>query len=77
MSTEKNIKTAQNRFALLARQGDTLFHTRDLAALWGITNLNTLYTTLKRYVGQGLLFRMYKGFYALKTLDELARTRLA
>lgn len=39
--------------------------------MWEMTNLNTVYTTLKRYVRQGLLFRIYKGFYALKPLDEL------
>lgn len=64
-----NIK--QNRFAKLAQMGEIIFHTKDLANLWRIKNHNTLYTTLKRYTKQGLLFRIYKGFYALKPVDKL------
>ncbi len=53
-----------------------IFHTKDLANLWGIQNSNTLYTTLKRYVRQGLLFRIYKGFYAIKPIGEVDRLLL-
>lgn len=60
-----------NRFAELARLGETVFHTGDLANLWRITNKNTLYTTIKRYVEQGLLFRIHKGFYAIKPPREI------
>ena len=60
-----------NRFAELARLGEVVFHTDDLANLWRITNKNTLYTTIKRYVEQGLLFRIHKGFYAIKPLREI------
>lgn len=60
-----------NRFAELARLGEIVFHTDDLANLWRITNKNTLYTTIKRYVGQGLLFRIHKGFYAIKHLVDI------
>jgi predicted transcriptional regulator of viral defense system len=60
-----------NRFAELARLGECVFHIGDLANLWHITNKNTLYTTLKRYTEQGLLFRIYKGFYAIKTPTEI------
>lgn len=70
MSTEKiNIK--QNRFAQLAILGEIIFHAKDLANLWQIKNSNTLYTTLARYTQQKLLFRIYKGFYALKPIDKL------
>lgn len=55
-----------NRFAQLARLGEVVFHTDDLANLWGITNKNTLYTTIKRYAQRGLLFPIHKGFYAIK-----------
>ena len=41
-----------------------IFHTGDLAVLWDIANKNTLYTAIKRYVGQGLLIPIYKGLYA-------------
>jgi predicted transcriptional regulator of viral defense system len=60
-----------NRFAELARLGEVAFHTDDLANLWRITNKNTLYTTIKRYVEQGLLFRIHKGFYAIKRPTEI------
>ncbi len=55
-----------NRFAELAKLGEVVFHTGDLANLWRISNKNTLYTTIKRYVEHDLLFRIHKGFYAIK-----------
>ncbi|MBI2120102.1 MAG: hypothetical protein HYT94_00580 [Parcubacteria group bacterium] len=60
-----------NRFAELARLGETVFHTGDLANLWHITNKNTLYTTIKRYVEQGLIFPIHKGFYSIKPILEV------
>lgn len=60
-----------NRFAELARLGEVVFHTNDLANLWRITNKNTLYTTIKRYVEQGLLFPIHKGFYAIRQPKEV------
>ncbi len=60
-----------NRFAELARLGEVVFHTDDLANLWHITNKNTLYTTIKRYVNDGLLTRIHKGFYAIKPIAEI------
>lgn len=41
-----------------------IFHTGDLAVLWDISNKNTLYTAIKRYVQKGLLIPIYKGLYA-------------
>ncbi len=55
----------------LARLGEAIFHTSDLANLWEIQNSNTLYTTLKRYVKSGLLFRIQKGLYSLYPPEEL------
>jgi len=55
----------------LARLGEVVFHTSDLANLWEIQNPNTLYTTLKRYVKSGLLFRIQKGMYSLYPPGEL------
>jgi predicted transcriptional regulator of viral defense system len=70
MSTEqKNI--TQDRFAKLARLGEQVFHTQDLANLWGISNKNTLYTTLKRYSKARLIFRVYKGLYSIKPIDKI------
>ena len=73
MSTSRNnIKNIKlNRFAQIAKLGITIFHAKDLANLWQIKEANTLYTTLTRYVKQGLLYRIYKGFYALKPINEL------
>lgn len=70
------IKTVQKvrfeeKFASLAKIGEMVFHSKDLANLWHISNANTLHTTLKRYVQKGLLFRIYKGVYSLKPLGEL------
>ncbi|MCK5735073.1 MAG: hypothetical protein KAH21_01295 [Spirochaetaceae bacterium] len=61
----------QSRMVGLARLGEVIFHTSDLANLWEIQNPNTLYTTLKRYVKSGLLFRIQKGMYSLYPLEEL------
>ncbi|MBU0647158.1 hypothetical protein KKC67_02055 [Patescibacteria group bacterium] len=77
MSTEKinvklnNIHNKSQRFAEIAKLGEVIFHTKDLANLWQIKNTNTLHTTLKRYTKAGLLFRIYKGFYSIKPIDNL------
>ncbi len=70
MSTGKVGIQAQ-RFALLARMDEKIFHADDLANLWLIENKNTLYTTLKRYCGAGLLHRLFRGFYSLPPPDNL------
>lgn len=48
-----------------------LYHTQDLALLWGVTNKNTLYTAIKRYVKRGILVSVYKGLYSTVPLDQL------
>ena len=48
-----------------------LYHTNDLAVLWGIANKNTLYTTIKRYVQKGILIPVYKGLYSTIPLSSL------
>jgi len=70
MSTVK-YNNYQERFAMLAQAGERVFHARDLANLWQIKNNNNLYTTLKRYVRRGLLFRVYKGLYSLVPAGEI------
>jgi len=55
------------RFALLASHGEILFHAGDVATLWKIQGRNTLYKTLSRYAAQGLIVRIHKGFYSLKS----------
>lgn len=70
MSTLKNNITAR-RIALLAKNGEKIFHIEDLANLWNIQNKNTLRVTLKRYIDSGLIYRIYKGFYSLIPIGEI------
>ena len=72
-------KTRQGRddkFAQIARLGESIFHTQDLASLWQIKNPNTLYTLIKRYKKRRLLFGIYKGFYSLKPVDQIDQVML-
>ncbi len=62
---------SQKRFSDLARLEELIFQLDDLARIWGINNRNNLRVTLKRYVDSDLLFRLYRGLYALKKPDEL------
>jgi len=48
-----------------------LYHTNDLAILWKITNKNTLYTTIKRYVKKDILIPVFKGLYATVPISQL------
>lgn len=61
---------------ILLKQKQKLFHTNDLALLWDLKNLNTLYTTIKRYVQKGILFRIHKGFYSVVPPAEIDPLRL-
>lgn len=76
MSTVKNNDKLNkglylSRFSQIAKLGILIFHTRDLANLWQIKSANNLHTTLKRYAQKGLLFRIYRGLYSLKSVDQL------
>jgi len=55
----------------LLKQDRKLYHSQDLAILWGIANKNTLYTTIKRYVQKGVLISIYKGLYSTVPLSQL------
>ncbi|OGG03116.1 hypothetical protein A2W14_04580 [Candidatus Gottesmanbacteria bacterium RBG_16_37_8] len=59
------------RIDILLKENRQLFHTRDLALLWGIENDNTLYTVIKRYVKKGILIPIYKGFYSTVSLENI------
>lgn len=48
-----------------------LFHTQDLALLWNISNKNTLYTTIARYLKKGILISIHKGFYSTIPIEQL------
>lgn len=64
-------KRNTDRAAVLLTQENKLFHTNDLALLWGMENRNTLYTTIKRYLQKGILFPIHKGFYAVVPLNKI------
>ena len=49
----------------MAEKDEKIFHIRDLANLWLITDKNTLRVTLKRYTDAGILHRVYRGLYTL------------
>lgn len=55
----------------LIKQDRKLYHSQDLAILWGIANKNTLYTTIKRYVQKGVLISIYKGLYSTVPLTQV------
>jgi predicted transcriptional regulator of viral defense system len=62
------------RISGLIQQDQKLFHTNDLAVLWGIANRHTLYVTISRYIDKGILFPVFKGLYAtipIASLDPL------
>ncbi len=65
-----------NKLNILLKSGERLFHTQDLALLWGIENRNTLYTTIKRYVQKGILIQIIKGVYSIIPVDQIDRYKL-
>lgn len=48
-----------------------LYHTSDLALLWGIANKHNLYMALTRYIDKGVLFPVYKGLYSTVPITDL------
>ena len=65
------------RIDTLLKLKEKLFHTNDLALLWGITNKNTLYTTIKRYLQKGILISVHKGFYSTIPINQIDPFKLA
>lgn len=66
-----NQMAIKNKIAILLQQRERIFHTQDIAVLWGITNSNTLHTTIKRYCDKGVLFPIYKGMYTTIPMEQL------
>ena len=56
--------------SLIGTQKD-IFTTADLAVLWSIKNKITLWTTVKRYVKSGALYKIQKGLYSKLPIDKL------
>jgi len=48
-----------------------VFHTNDLAVLWGIADKHNLYVTISRYIDRGVLFPVYKGLYSTVPISSL------
>jgi predicted transcriptional regulator of viral defense system len=64
------------RLSELIRLDKKLYHTNDLAILWGIANKQTLYMTITRYVDKGILFPVFKGLYSTIPLASLSPIEL-
>lgn len=65
------IKRNLNKTNILLKQAQHLFHTHDLRLLWSIENPHTLRKTIHRYVKNGTLIAIYKGFYSTVPLDQI------
>lgn len=59
------------RISKLLGLNQKVFHTSDLAVIWGIKQKNTLYTAIKRYVKAGVLFSIQKGFYSVVPVNKI------
>ncbi len=65
-----------DKLILLLQSKQTLFHTHDLALLWGIENRGTLRMTISRYVKKGVLKSVFKGLYSTVSINELDKFQL-
>ena len=54
----------KDKLKMLIKADKNIFSSSDIATIWGITNKNTLWTTLKRYVQKKTLHRLQKGIYS-------------
>ena len=59
------------RMSELLRLDQKLYHTNDLAVLWGIANRHNLYMIITRYIDKGILIPIYKGLYSTLPLVSL------
>ncbi len=67
---------AMDKLSALLKSNERLFHTQDLALLWGIENRNTLRTTIKRYIKKGILIKIIKGLYSTIPIKEIDKFEL-
>lgn len=59
------------RISELLQLDRKVFHTNDLAVLWGIADRHNLYITISRYIDRGVLFPIYKGLYSTIPISSL------
>ena len=64
------------RISELNRFDRKVFHTNDLAILWGIADKHNLYMTITRYMDKGVLFPIYKGLYSTVPLASVSPLEL-
>lgn len=60
-----------NYLQRLTTQNKRVFRNSELALLWGITNRNTLHTTLTRYQTREVLYRLTRGVYSVLPINKL------
>ena len=48
-----------------------IYHTNDLATLWGEPNKHNLYMAITRYIDKGVLFPIYKGMVSTVPIPSL------
>ena len=60
-----------NKLNELLKNDQKVFSTSELAVCWSMSNKNTLYTTIKRYVASEKLYRIQKGLYSIIKPDKL------
>ena len=65
------IKRNTNKIAKMLSLDQRTFRTSDLSVLWGITNTNTLLTTISRFIKNGILHRIKKGVYSTIPINKL------
>lgn len=65
-----------DKLILLLQSKQTLFHTQDLALLWGIENRDTLRMTIHRYVKKGVLKPVFKGLYSTIPVNNVDKFQL-
>ncbi len=61
----------KNKLQNLFLSGHSVFRAQDLGILWDISNKNTLYVTIHRYVKRGVLMPIYQGLYSIKPIHQL------
>jgi hypothetical protein len=59
------------RISELIQLDKKIYHTNDLAILWGITRRFTLYQTITRYIDKCILFPIYKGLYSTVPITSI------
>lgn len=65
-----------DKLNLLLTGQNKLFHTADLSVLWQISNKNTLYSNIRRYIARGVLIPVQKGMYSVAPLDKIDPVKL-